>query len=186
VVKGTSGAGKTTVCAELARRLDLPHIELDAIHHLPNWTTDTPEEFRRKVSLLLEESPDGWIIDGNYDSKLGDVIVSRADTILWLDLPLYVKLVRTARRSLQRITERKELWNGNKESWRDAFLSRDSVTLWAIGAHRRHRREWPARFAGDRRLVRLRSRREVRTWIEAQPNQQPSPKSPARGDSRAG
>ena len=33
VIKGTSGVGKTTFGAELAARLGVPFIELDALHH---------------------------------------------------------------------------------------------------------------------------------------------------------
>jgi adenylate kinase family enzyme len=36
-VVGTSGAGKTTLSARLASRLDCPHVELDAFQHGPNW-----------------------------------------------------------------------------------------------------------------------------------------------------
>ena len=36
-VKGTSGSGKSTFGAELARRLDVPYIELDALHKFDLW-----------------------------------------------------------------------------------------------------------------------------------------------------
>jgi len=48
-VKGISGSGKSTFAAELAQRLDRPYIELDALHHGPNWSEPTAEEFRAKV-----------------------------------------------------------------------------------------------------------------------------------------
>ena len=48
-VKGTSGAGKSTFGAELARRLGLAYVELDALHHGPNWSEPTAEEFRARV-----------------------------------------------------------------------------------------------------------------------------------------
>src|SRR5207247_4580735 len=35
-VKGISGSGKTTFSRELAERLSVPYLELDAIHHGPN------------------------------------------------------------------------------------------------------------------------------------------------------
>jgi hypothetical protein len=50
-----------------------------------------------------------------------------------------------------------ELWGGNRETWRSQFAGRHSVFVMALRAHLRHRREWPARFGGDPRLVRLRS-----------------------------
>jgi adenylate kinase family enzyme len=34
-VIGNSGLGKSTISAELARRIGAPHIELDAIRHRP-------------------------------------------------------------------------------------------------------------------------------------------------------
>ncbi len=106
------------------------------------------------------------MIDGNYDSKLGDLVVDEADTIVWLDLPLSVKWFRLWRRTMDRITNDVELWNGNRETWRGAFASRDSIFVWLFRSHVRHRRQWPKRFDGDARLVRLRSEDDVRRWLE--------------------
>jgi adenylate kinase family enzyme len=168
-VKGSSGSGKSTMASDLARRLGIPYFELDALHHGPNWSEPTAEEFRARVREAMDEAPDGWVIDGNYDSKLGDLIVDEADTIVWLDLPLAVKWSRVWRRTVHRIRNDVELWNGNRESWRGALASRDSILIWVFRSHVRHRRRWPRRFDGDPRLVRLRSEDEVRRWLEAQP-----------------
>ena len=165
-VRGTSGAGKSTVAAELARRLALPYVELDALHHGPNWSAPTAAEFRARVRAVMAAAPEGWVIDGNYDSKLGDTVVAAADTLIWLDLPLPVKLRRVWRRSLHRIRHEVELWNGNRETWRNVFASRESVFLQLVRAHFRHRRRWPARFGQDPRLVRLRSVAEARCWLD--------------------
>jgi adenylate kinase family enzyme len=64
-VIGVSGSGKTTVAGELAMRLGLPHVELDALHHGPNWTEASAEQLRAAVLAALERCPDGWVIDGN-------------------------------------------------------------------------------------------------------------------------
>ena len=170
VVKGTSGAGKSTFAVELARRLRLAYVELDALHHGPNWSEPTPDEFCARVREAIAAAPGGWVIDGNYDSKLGEKLVDAADTIVWLDLPLATKLRRLWRRTLHRIRDDVELWNGNRESWRGAFMGHDSLFVWTIHAHIRHRRQWPARFGQDPRLVRLRSDAEACRWLDAQPN----------------
>jgi adenylate kinase family enzyme len=166
VVKGTSGAGKSTFAAELASRLGLTYVELDALHWGPDWSQPPAEEFRTRVEAVLAAEPGGWVADGNYDSKLGDTVVAAADTIIWLDLPLGIKLRRLWRRTWNRKLAKVELWNGNRESWRGAFFSRESLFVWTIRQHVRYRRLWPARFGNDPRLVRLRSAAEARRWLE--------------------
>jgi adenylate kinase family enzyme len=165
-VKGTSGSGKTTFGRALAGRLGVPYVELDALHHGPNWAEPTDEEFRARVREAIDAAPDGWVIDGNYESKLGETVVGEADTIVWLDLPLGLKLRRLWRRTTDRIRNDVELWNGNKETWRNAVWGRGSLFGWMLRTHFRQRREWPRRFAGDARLVRLRSVAETQAWLE--------------------
>jgi adenylate kinase family enzyme len=166
-VKGTSGSGKTTFSRELARRLDLPFVELDALHHGPNWYQPSAEEFSARVREAMAALPDGWVIDGNYEGKLGALVIDAADTIVWLDLPFAIKVRRLWRRTIGRIRDDVELWSGNKESWRGAFWGRDSLFWWMVKTHFRHKRQWPARFAGDPRVVRLRSVPEAREWLDA-------------------
>jgi len=166
-VAGISGSGKTTLAAALAERLGVPHVELDALNHGPNWAEATATELRARVEAALAAAPDGWVVDGNYESKLGDLVVSRADTLVWLDLPLPLSLARLARRTACRLVCRTELWNGNRESVRNAILARDNLFSWAIRSHRRKRRTLPS--AEERhphlRLVRLRSRRAVAQFL---------------------
>jgi adenylate kinase family enzyme len=164
-VKGSSGSGKSTFARELASRLDLPYVELDALHHGPNWSEPTPAEFRARVRPIVER--DGWVIDGNYEGKLGDLVLREAELVVWLDLPLWPKLRRLWQRTRHRIRNEVELWSGNRESWKNAFGGGDSLFVWAIRSHVRHRRTLPERVP-PARLVRLRSAEEARRWLERQ------------------
>lgn len=166
-VAGTSGAGKTTVGRALATRLGLPFVELDSLCHGPNWKEAPDDVFRARVEAAIAAAPDGWVIDGNYTRKLSDLMLERADMLVWLDLPLRVCLARLWRRTWERILRRKELWNGNRESLQTAFFARDSLFLWAVTSHRRRRRTLPARLERHQHLdvVRLRSQREVERWL---------------------
>ena len=163
LIRGGSGAGKSTLGAELARRLDLPLVELDALHHGPNWTAASAAELTARVQALLDDER-GWVVDGNYDDKLGSLLLERAELIVWLDLALGLKLLRLARRTARRWVRQEELWNGNRESMKDAFWGVDALFPWAVRSHFRYRRVWPARFAG-RPLVRLRTPGEVASWL---------------------
>jgi adenylate kinase family enzyme len=167
-VKGISGSGKSTFSRKLAERLGVPYLELDAIHHGPNWTEATAEELQARVREFTAAAPDGWVIDGNYEDKLGDLVFGAADRIVWLDLPLRVSLRRLLRRTLRRIRDDVELWSGNRESWRGGLWGRESLVAWAVRSWFRHRRHWPRKFAGDPRVVRLRSADEARRWLERQ------------------
>jgi adenylate kinase family enzyme len=162
IVATASASGKTTLGRELARRLDVPFVELDALHHGPGWTEATAEELRLRVEPLVDG--DGWVIDGGYWGKLGDLVLRNADTVVWLDLPVRVWLPRLIRRTVTRLARREELWSGNRETIRNVFLSRDSLIWYALRNHPRHRRLYPERLAAYD-VVRLRSRKEVAQWL---------------------
>ncbi len=163
---GSSCAGKTTLAAELAERLGVEHIELDALHHGPDWTAATAGELRERLDAALAPL-DGWVADGNYMGKLGTWLIDQADTIVWLDLPLRTSMVRLWRRHRARIRDDVELWNGNRETWRNAFLGWNALFPYTVHSHVRRRWEWPPRFEG-RPLVRLRSPEKVAAWLAAQ------------------
>jgi adenylate kinase family enzyme len=161
-VIGPSGSGKTTVARQLAEQHGLPHVELDALHWGPNWTECAADEFRARVKRALSEV--GWVVDGTYHGKLGDSVLEQADLVVWLDLPLRVVARRVCVRTLRRIRTREELWNGNRETWGEAFFHRDSLMLWLVTTHRAHRRRYVERL--DRyEFVRLRSQREIEAWL---------------------
>jgi len=164
-VLGASGNGKSTVGRRLAEIHGVQYIELDALHHGPNWTEASAEELTARVVAALD-ARDGWVVDGNYGRKIGDVVLERADLAVWLDQPLRVILLRIWRRSWRRIRDDVELWSGNKEQWRYT----PSLFSWTIRSHRRHRKTEPERLShhSGLRWVRLRSPREVDLFVQAE------------------
>jgi adenylate kinase family enzyme len=167
-VIGASCTGKTTLSRELALRLGVPHVELDALHHDPGWQEAPADVLRARVDAALAAAPDGWVADGNYHGKLGTSVLERADTVVFLDLPHRVALRRVLWRTLSRAVKREELWNGNRETFRDA-LSRDSIVWWVIRQHGSYRTKWEPRLEPLTHVdvVRLRSPREVRAWLQS-------------------
>jgi adenylate kinase family enzyme len=164
---GTSGAGKTTLGRELARRLDAPFVECDAIRHKANWVRASDDEIRAGIDAAIG-GRDRWVIDGTFERSIGDFVTGRCDLIVWLDLPLVTKLARLLRRSFRRVTRREILWNGNFERWRDVFVGSDSVMFYTLRAHLRDRRAWPDK-PHRHKILRLSSQAEIDRWLATFP-----------------
>lgn len=169
-VVGSSGAGKTTVACELARSLGAPCTELDAVHHLEDWTPIEPDEFVRQVRELT--AGDAWVIDGNYGPVVRNGPVwERADTVVWLDVPKRVAMWQVSKRTIGRAITQRELWNGNREEWRSIFSwdPERSMIRWVWTTHGKVRDRYE-RASTDLRwdhltFVRLRNRREIDRWL---------------------
>ena len=153
-VVGTTCAGKTTVAKRLAERQGVPHVELDALHWGPGWSEPRAEEFRERVREAL--AGDAWVADGAYHGKLGDLVVKRAELVVWLDPSLPTILRRLGLRTARRVR--------SGETWRGTFFSRESRLLWALKPHRPRRARYESRLAGYN-VVRLRSASETEAWL---------------------
>ena len=143
-------------------------IELDALFHQPNWKPTPAGEFRQKVLDALGKCPDGWVCDGNY-GMVRDIVLSRANTVVWLRLPFRVAYWRLLKRTISRAWTKEPLWGTNYESWRMTFLSRDSILLWGVSHWRAHFRNLQRDLAGiphQAILIELHSTREVGDFLE--------------------
>ena len=174
VLIGTSGCGKTTLARQLAQRLNVPHIELDALHWQPNWTETPRDRLVEKARLALDAADgasDGWTLCGHY-GKVADLTWSRADTVIWLDYSMTVTFMRVLRRTLLRCWRQEKLWNGNRESLRLQLFDRDSLFLWVINTWRIRRRDTPRLLRDPRfahlRVLRFRSPGQLEQWLAGQ------------------
>lgn len=167
-VIGTMASGKSTLAAAIAATLGAPHIELDGIRHGPNWAETPDDRIREIVATRL--TGDAWVTDGNYRA-VRDLIWQQVDTLVWLDYPIAVSLWRVSRRTLSRVIGHRELWNGNRETWRNTVFSRDNHWLWILRSHGKRRCEYAALVAEPAHahltVVRLRSPRAAARWLAA-------------------
>ena len=166
-VVGNSGSGKSTLARAIAARLDCPYVELDELHWKPNWTESTDDELYPKLeAALLGES---WVLDGNYKRTV-PIKWRRVDMVVWLDLPYWLITWQVVSRTLRRSIRREELWAGNRESLKKAFLERDSIILWSLTHLASTRRQYEAAMANPKyahiEFVRLRSRTEVNDFLD--------------------
>jgi adenylate kinase family enzyme len=161
-ITGPGGSGKTSLAAQLARTAGLRHVEIDALHHGPNWESCGPEILRERVLAATEL--DDWVTDSTYHSVLGNLVSERADVLVWLDLPIPLVMWRLLRRTYVRNRDKVELWNGNVEpGWRESM----HYLIWpSLKRAFANRRDFPQRYA-HLRVHRLRSDADVRAFTQS-------------------
>ena len=145
VIFGRGGAGKSVLARELGAATGLPVVELDKQFWSAELEPLPPDEWARRQAVLAAEPR--WIMDGDlgpYDAV--EPRLRRADTVVVLDLLLWVCAWRAWRRG----PERRDFWDWTRR-WRRH--SRPGL-LRAIGE-----------LAPQSEVVILRSPGSVRRWL---------------------
>lgn len=106
---------------------------MDQIYHGPNWT----KRERFEAGLEAFTSAPAWVTEWQFP-EARDLLLERADTFLWLDLPFRVVLWRVTLRTLRRWVRQEALWAGNREQppWK-ILWDRSNMIRWSI-VSRRH------------------------------------------------
>ena len=169
-VVGATGSGKTSLSRDLAERLSLRCVEIDALHWGPNWMPATDDVLRERVACALASRR--WVVDGNY-AHLSDLTLRRAELLVWLDYSFPRTAWQLLRRTFRRAMRGEELWHGNRETFRKALASRDSILLWLVLSYGPVRHRY-ARLAADRtypglEIARFRSPAATRRWLASLP-----------------
>lgn len=168
-IVGSPGSGKSTLARQLAGRLQLTHIELDAIFHQPGWEPLPDAEFISAVERAT--AAERWVTCGNYQRVSKPIIWQRADTVVFLDLPRAVVMRAIVHRSVRRAWKQEELWNGNRERFANFFSpnKEENIILWAwtqFGRYRTgYRSDMDKPEHAHLEFVHLTSRHQVRAWL---------------------
>ncbi len=107
-ILGLPGSGKSTLARRIAEKLHVPYIHIDQFwleagggHN--SRTTPDPEKahayVREKVLEAIEQT--SWVSDGVY-RLIQPEIAAKADTIVFLDIPLWRRLLNHAERTVHR------------------------------------------------------------------------------------
>lgn len=174
-VIGNSCSGKSSLAAQLARELELPLVELDALNWLPNWVglnAANPAEFERRIAAAT--ASDRWVVAGSYSGFAQRLFWPRLQSLVWLDLPMPQLVLRMARRTWKRWRTREHLWGTNYERFWPQFQvwrKEESLLWWIVTQHERKRRGMLAVMGDPRwshiRVMRLTSAREVDAFARA-------------------
>lgn len=169
-VVGTSGSGKSTLAAHLATKLNLKHIELDALLWLPNWEKRSPDELKRLLELEIAEAKNGYVVDGNFQNK--EIQLDAGSVLIFLDYSRLKVFQRILRRSIKRVVTKEKLWAGNQEEL-NFLLSLNpelNPVLWAWKTHYKRRSAYSAladSLGNDILVYRIRSKSDLQKLIQS-------------------
>ena len=170
-VTGTSGSGKSTFSKELSALLDVPYIELDLLFWKKNWQTSSDEELNQKLSNALSHAVNGWVLDGNY-SRTQPIKWQHVDIVIFLDYSFIRTFYQSVKRTVSRILSQRELWpnTNNKDTWKKAFFSRDSIIFWMLKTYRKNRKQYIYNSTNKQykhiQFVRLTSKKEAQLFLQ--------------------
>jgi adenylate kinase family enzyme len=161
IVAGSSGAGKTTLARRISGCLGIPHVEIDALFHGPNW--EQRPSFVADVDSF--SAGPAWVTEWQYDA-VKPLLADRADTLVWLHFRRTTVMWRVMRRTVVRRLRKEVLWNGNQElPLLTFFTNKDHVIRWAWRTHAERERQLRAGLRPGLHLVELRTQREVDRWV---------------------
>ncbi|PIT93304.1 MAG: hypothetical protein COU06_00680 [Candidatus Harrisonbacteria bacterium CG10_big_fil_rev_8_21_14_0_10_38_8] len=104
---GNCGAGKSTLSKRISKKLKIHHIHLDRFwfeaggHTLSKNDNEKRDKVRGYIRMRVEEfmKEDSWVSDGWYP-RVQTIITERATHIVFLDIPLWRRLVNHVWRAL--------------------------------------------------------------------------------------
>jgi adenylate kinase family enzyme len=105
-IVGLPGSGKTWLAEALSKKLGIPHVQIDrfwfesdGLNSYKGGTAEQKERVRMQVreKVLAALEAESWVSDGFY-SRLQPEIAARADTVVFLDIPLWRRMSNHAQR----------------------------------------------------------------------------------------
>jgi adenylate kinase family enzyme len=99
-VFGNTGGGKSTLAKRVAELTRIPLYPLDMIQYRAGGAKVPHDEYLKAHAELLER--DAWIIDGYGCRKSAWERFACADTLVYIDLPLFAHFLRVTKRLFKR------------------------------------------------------------------------------------
>ncbi|WP_299043368.1 AAA family ATPase [uncultured Tateyamaria sp.] len=121
MIIGQPGSGKSTLARRLGEKTFLPVIHMDHIHWTAGWVErDRAEKSQMTLDVIAEPQ---WIFEGGHSATYAQRL-ARADTLIWLDLPLMLRLRRVLWRTVRHYGHtRPDLPQGCPEQFSLEFLA---------------------------------------------------------------
>jgi adenylate kinase family enzyme len=162
-VFGNAGGGKSTLSKQLSEMTGLPLYVLDKLQYQPGGIEVPHESYLRSHQLILDQ--DRWIIDGFGSIDTLWERLNTADTLVFIDLPLYTHSWWVTKRFLTSAIKSPEGYPDNSPIVKSAL--RSYRVLWLC--HQRltpKYREFIAQARSTKRVHHLRSPKQIAQFLD--------------------
>jgi adenylate kinase family enzyme len=162
-VFGNAGGGKSTLSKRLSAIAGLPLYILDKMQYRPGGTEVPHEEYKSAHQEILQT--DRWIIDGFGCMETLWVRLDEADTLVFVDLPLFVHFWWVTKRAIVGHFQAPEGWPENSPIWESSLSSYRA--LWLCYKYLTPRyREYIKQVQSTKSVYHIRSPQQISQFIE--------------------
>jgi hypothetical protein len=168
LVAGASGVGKSTFAAALAARWGLRYTEIDSLHWGDGWMSRPT--FAADAAHVA--AGDRWVAEFQY-REIREMFAERAELLIHLDYARPVVVWRIVRRTVRRRISRAPMWDTDniEPPLHTVLTNPEHIIRFSWNGIARYR-SLVAETASDHphlRVIRLRSPRATRRWLESTP-----------------
>ena len=170
-VFGNAGGGKSTLARRLAELTGLPLFSIDMMRFKAGGDKVPDEEYLRQHADILRR--DEWIIDGFDSVASAWERFAAADTLIYVDLPLTTHYWWVTKRFIRGLYANPEGWPDKSPMWSSTISGYRVIP-------RCHRhltpkyRQLVTDAVASKRVHHLRSRAQIRRFLEAVRNEIPA------------
>jgi hypothetical protein len=161
-VFGNGGAGKSTLARQLSELTALPLYHLDQIQYLEGGDKMPDDEYLRAHAELVKR--DAWIIDGYGCTASSWERFAAADTLVYIDLPLFISYLRVTKRFVKSVLGDPEGYPKDSPMWRSTVQAYKVIPLCERHLAPKYR-QLVAETAAAKRVHHLKSTGAVRAFL---------------------
>ncbi len=162
-VFGNTGGGKSTLSRKLSEMKNLPLYILDKIQYKPGGVRVPYEEFKQNHEEII--SQDEWVIDGFGSLEMVWLTLGKADTLVYIDLPLSVHFWWVTKRFITGFFVPPKGWPENSPLLKSSLQSYN--TLWLC--HQRltpKYRDYVLEAKKTKKVYHLQSTQDIKNFFE--------------------
>jgi adenylate kinase family enzyme len=162
-VFGNAGGGKSTLSRKLSQMTGLPLHVLDKIKYHPGGVEVPQEDYQRIHEEILQTEK--WIIDGFGSMETLWPRLDAADTLVFVDLPLYVHFSWVTKRFITGYFQPPEGWPQNSPIFKSSLSS--YRVLWLCHKYLTPRyREYIEKARSSKSVYHIRSTQQISQFYQ--------------------